>query len=77
MGSSKQLDTSIIYIDTSQRESASDAKKYIKPVTVHGHYSGPLSYRQNRFNHYMRHTKNITKQTMKDKKIQISHPGDI
>ena len=33
---------------------------WIKIVTVHGHYSCPLSYKLDRFNHYMRHTKNIT-----------------
>ena len=35
-------------------------KNWIKIVTVHGHYSCPLSYKLDRFNHYMRHTKNIT-----------------
>ena len=50
-----------IYIyDTNQRVSTSDAKNWIKTITVHGHYSCPLSYRLDRFNHYMRHTKNIT-----------------
>ena len=49
-----------VYYDTSQRESTSDAKNWIKIVTVHGHYSRPLRYKPDKFNHYMRHTKNIT-----------------
>ena len=49
-----------VYYDTSQRESTSDAKSWIKTITVHGHYSWPFRYRPDKFNHYMRHTKNIT-----------------